>query len=116
MFRQMCKSKLHRLTVTETNLEYNGSITIDSELLQAADILPFEKVQVANLTNGNRLETYAIPGVAGKKDVCLNGAAAHLCNVGDIILVITYAVYSEDELKEFKPNIVLVDEKNCIKN
>jgi aspartate 1-decarboxylase len=114
MQREMCKAKLHRLTVTETNVAYEGSITIDELLLQAADILPYEKVQVANITNGQRLETYAIPGQAGQGDVCLNGAAALRCSLGDIILVIAYARYAETELENFKPKIIYVDSQNRI--
>ena len=116
MLREMCKSKIHRLTVTETNVDYEGSITIDRNLLLAANILPYEKVQVANVTNGNRLDTYTIPGQAGKGECCLNGAAANLCDVGDIVLVISYAHFSSEELKTFTPTIVLVDGDNRIKN
>ncbi|MFA5928595.1 MAG: aspartate 1-decarboxylase [Candidatus Margulisiibacteriota bacterium] len=114
MLREMCKSKIHRLTVTDGNIHYEGSITIDETLLKAADMLPYEKVHVVNITNGNRLVTYTIPGQPGNGDVCLNGAAALLCNKGDIIIVISYAAYNEQELKNYKPKIVKVDSKNRV--
>ena len=105
----MCKSKLHRLSVTETNPDYAGSITIPHRLLKAANILPAEKVQVANITNGNRINTYTIAG-NDPSAVCLNGAAARLFNVGDIILVISYALYESHDLENFQPTIVYVNE------
>ncbi|MBU0579932.1 MAG: aspartate 1-decarboxylase, partial [Candidatus Margulisbacteria bacterium] len=92
-----------------------GSITIDEELLKAADILPYEKVQVANITNGNRFDTYAIAGKAGQGQVCINGAAAHLAKIGDIILVISYANMEESELINYKPKLIFVDQYNKIK-
>ena len=113
MMRTMLRSKLHRLTVTETNINYEGSITLDKKLMKAADILPGEKVHVLNMNNGMRFETYVIVG--GPGTVCLNGAAARLAVPGDKIIVIAYAELDEIELKDFKPTIVLVDERNKIK-
>lgn len=108
----MFKSKLHQMKVTEANLHYEGSITIDKELLDEAGILPYEKVQVVNITNGARLETYTIPGDAGSRVCCLNGAAARKTQVGDRIIVISYAEMTPEEAKEFKPKVVIVDENN----
>jgi aspartate 1-decarboxylase len=106
------KSKLHQMKVTEANLHYEGSITIDKELLDKAGILPYEKVQIVNITNGSRLETYTIPGDAGSRVCCLNGAAARLTQVGDRIIVISYAEMTPEEAKNFKPKVVIVDENN----
>lgn len=114
MQRFMCKSKIHRATVTDANLNYVGSITIDEDLLEAADLLPYEKVQIVNNNNGNRFETYIITGKRGTGTICLNGAAARLVQPGDIIIIIAYAQVEEKELAAFKPKIVLVDEKNRI--
>jgi aspartate 1-decarboxylase len=111
--RMMLKSKLHRLTVTETNINYEGSISIDKALLKAANILVGERVQVVNVNNGERFETYAIEGGTGV--VCLNGAAARLAVKGDTIIVITYAMMDEAECKDLKPKVVCVDERNKIK-
>lgn len=108
----MFKSKLHQLKVTESNLHYEGSITIDRDLLDKAGILPYEKVQVLNITNGSRLETYTIPGEKGSRVCCLNGAAARLTQVGDRIIVISYAEMSPEEARQHKPKIVVVDENN----
>lgn len=108
----MFKSKLHQMKVTEANLHYEGSITIDRELLDEAGILPYEKVQVVNITNGSRLETYTIPGDAGTRVCCLNGAAARLTQVGDRIIVIAYAEMTPEEAREHKPRVVIVDENN----
>lgn len=108
----MFKSKLHQMKVTEANLHYEGSITIDRELLDKAGILPYEKVQVVNITNGSRLETYTIPGEAKSRVCCLNGAAARLTQVGDRIIVISYAEMSPEEAKDHKPKVVVVDENN----
>jgi aspartate 1-decarboxylase len=110
MMRIMLKSKLHRLTVGETNVNYEGSITLDRELIKAADILPGERVQVVDINNGARFETYVIEGGSG--EVCINGAAARLAHVGDKIIVIAYAMVDEKELGGLKPKIVLVDERN----
>lgn len=108
----MFKSKLHQMMVTEANLMYEGSITIDQDLLDEANILPYEKVQVLNITNGNRLETYTIPGDRGSRVCCLNGAAARLTQVGDRIIVIAYADMTPEEAREHKPKVVVVDENN----
>ncbi|MDZ7692463.1 MAG: aspartate 1-decarboxylase [Balneolaceae bacterium] len=108
----MFKSKLHQMKVTESNLHYEGSITIDQELLEKAGILPYEKVQVLNITNGSRLETYTISGEPGSRVCCLNGAAARLTQVGDRIIVIAYAEMTPEEAKEHKPKVVIVDENN----
>jgi aspartate 1-decarboxylase len=113
MMRTMLKSKLHRLTVTETNIDYEGSITIDKNLTKKADLLPGERVQVVNLNNGERFETYVIEGGAGV--VCLNGAAARLATPGDKIIVIAYAMVDENEIDDLKPKIILVNERNKIK-
>ncbi len=108
----MFKSKLHQMKVTEANLHYEGSITIDKELLDEAGILPYEKVQVVNITNGERLETYTIPGEAGSRVCCLNGAAARKTQVGDRVIIISYAEMTPEEAKDFKPKVVIVDENN----
>lgn len=108
----MFKSKLHQMKVTEANLHYEGSITIDKELLDEAGILPYEKVQVLNITNGSRLETYTIPGEPKSRVCCLNGAAARLTQVGDRIIVISYAEMTPEEAKDHKPKVVVVDENN----
>lgn len=108
----MFKSKLHQMKVTEANLHYEGSITIDKELLDKAGILPYEKVQVVNITNGARLETYTIPGEKGSRVCCLNGAAARKTQVGDRIIVIAYAEMTPEEAQDYKPRVVIVDENN----
>lgn len=107
MFREMLKSKIHRATVKETNIDYVGSITIDRRLLQAADILPFEKVHVVNVNNGTRLETYVME-TDTEGQICLNGAAARLAEPGDKIIIMAYGSFSEEELKGFEPKVVLV--------
>jgi aspartate 1-decarboxylase len=106
----MMKSKIHRATVTDANLNYVGSITIDTALMEAADLLEWEQVAVVDIDNGNRFETYVIPG--GPGDMCLNGAAARLVHPGDRIIVISYADYDEAELTEFQPRVVHVDRGN----
>jgi len=108
----MFKSKLHQMKVTEANLHYEGSITIDKELLNEAGILPYEKVQVVNITNGERLETYTIPGDAGSRVCCLNGAAARKTQVGDRVIIISYAEMTPEEAQDFRPKVVIVDENN----
>jgi aspartate 1-decarboxylase len=110
----MCKSKIHRAKVTEANLYYEGSLTIDSDLLEAADILPYERVQVVNVNNGERFETYAIAGKRRSGIICLNGAAARLGQVNDEIIIITYGTYSEEEMKSYKPTVILLDKENKI--
>lgn len=108
----MFKSKLHQLKVTEANLYYEGSLTIDTELLEVAGILPYEKIQIVNINNGQRLETYTIPGPKGSRTVCMNGPAARLAQVGDKIIVIAYADMTPEEARKHKPRIVLVDKDN----
>ena len=114
MLRFMCKSKIHFATVTDANLNYVGSITIDSKLMEAADLLPYEKVQVVNNNNGARLETYVITGPPGNGDICLNGAAARLVQPGDKVIIISYGAMDRDDLKSFKPTVVFVDDNNEI--
>lgn len=114
MFRTMMKSKVHRATVTEANLDYVGSITLDVDLMHAADILPNEKVQICDITNGARLETYAIPGPAGSGVVCLNGAAARLVSPGDLVIVISYATLTDAEARAHEPTVVFVDAANKV--
>jgi aspartate 1-decarboxylase len=116
MFRTVLKSKIHRASVTEANLYYEGSITIDKKLMQAADILEHEKVEVLNLNNGHRLETYAICGKAGSGVICLNGPAARGACAGDVVVILTYVSAADDEAKKIKPKIIKVDEKNRVKN
>lgn len=112
MFVSMLKSKIHRATVTEANLSYVGSITIDHDLMEDAEILPYEKVHVLNIDNGTRLETYAIPGGRHSGTICLNGAAARLAHAGDKVIILTYVILDKEELKGYKPTVVFVDEKN----
>ncbi len=115
MQRIMLRSKLHRLSVTERCVEYEGSITIDSSLLAAADIIAGERVQVVNINNGARFETYVIEGAAGSGKVCLNGAAARLAEIGDLVIVIAYGVVDEKDARGFRSRVVLVDRNNKIK-
>ncbi len=112
----MLKSKIHRATVTQANLDYVGSITIDAELLEKSGILEYEKVQVVDINNGERFETYTICGERGSGTICLNGAAARCVQPGDKIIIMTYAQMSCEEAKEFTPTVVFVDEENKIKN
>ncbi len=114
MQRTMCKGKIHRATVTQANLQYIGSITIDQDLLEAVGIYPYEKVQVINVSNGSRLETYAIAGARGSGVICLNGGAARLNAEGDIVIIISYGQYDEQEIREMEPRIIFVDEYNRI--
>jgi len=114
MKREMFKSKIHRATVTHAELYYEGSITIDMDLLDASDILPFEKVQVVNMSTGSRLETYTLEGERGSGIICLNGPAARLGTVGDEVIIITYAQMEDKDAKTHKPKIVLVNKKNKI--
>tara|TARA_B100000809_G_scaffold266292_1_gene328307 strand:- start:1602 stop:1964 length:363 start_codon:yes stop_codon:yes gene_type:complete len=115
MNRRLLKSKIHRARVTEADLDYNGSITVDAELLEAADILEHEEVHIYNITNGSRLSTYAIAAPPGSGTICINGAAAHLCSVDDLVILASYANYSASELHDHKPAVILVDEENCIR-
>jgi aspartate 1-decarboxylase len=115
MNRIMHKSKIHRATVTEANLNYVGSITIDQDLLDATDILENEKVQVVNNTNGARLETYVISGPRGSGIICLNGAAARLVQPGDTVIIISYGIMTEEESKVHVPKVIVLGENNVIK-
>lgn len=112
MQRIMMKSKIHRATVTEANLNYEGSLTIDADLMKAADILSFEQIKVYNVNNGARFDTYAIPGEAGSGVFCLNGAAARMGAKGDLIIIVTYGHYDSDELAQHTPKVVHVDSFN----
>ncbi len=114
MTRFMFKSKIHRAVVTQAELYYEGSLTVDSDLLDAADLLEYEKVSVVNVNNGERFETYLIAGERGSGVVCLNGAAARKGAVGDEVIIITYAAMSDDEARAHKPTVVLVDKRNAI--
>ncbi|RKX19516.1 MAG: aspartate 1-decarboxylase [Candidatus Zixiibacteriota bacterium] len=114
MLISVYNSKIHRAVVTEANLNYEGSLTIDTDLMKAAGIAPFEKVHVLNVTNGNRLVTYAIEGEAGSGVICLNGAAAHKGQIGDIVIVICYGLMDENETSGHRPKIILVDQNNKI--
>jgi len=116
VIRTMMNGKIHRARVTEANLNYVGSITIDQDILDAVDILPNEKVQIVNNNNGARLETYVISGERGRGVICLNGAAARLVQVDDIIIIISYAHLNEEELKHHEPKVVVMDENNKIKS
>ena len=115
MFRLMLRSKIHRATVTDSNLEYEGSLTVDPLLLEAASILPYEQVGVSNLNNGERFETYVIPGKRGAGEMVLNGPTARKGVKGDKVIVFCYEYFNEEELKTFKPKIVLVDADNRVK-
>ncbi len=115
MFRLMLRSKIHRATVTDSNLEYEGSLTVDPVLLEAAGILPYEQVSVSNLNNGERFETYVIPGKRGKGEMVLNGPTARKGTKGDKVIVFCYEYYNQDELKSYNPTLVYVNEKNKIK-
>jgi aspartate 1-decarboxylase len=113
--RSLFKSKLHRVTVTHADLTYEGSVTIDETLLQAADILPYERVHIWNASNGSRLETYALPGEPGSGVICINGAAARHAQPGDIVIIATFAeAVDEAEARSWKPTVVRVDAKNRI--
>jgi len=114
MQRTLLKSKIHRATVTEANLDYQGSVTIDPLLMEAADLLHFERVEIYNVTNGERLATYAIPGRRGAGEICLNGAAAHKARPGDLVILASYAVYDEQAARCHRPALVFVDEANRI--
>jgi aspartate 1-decarboxylase len=115
MFRLMLRSKIHRATVTDSNLEYEGSLTVDPLLLEAASILPYEQVSVSNLNNGERFETYVIPGKRGAGEMVLNGPTARKGLKGDKVIVFCYEYFTEEELKTFAPRIVLVDANNRVK-
>jgi aspartate 1-decarboxylase len=114
LIRTMLKSKIHRATVTQADLHYVGSIAIDRELMEAADILEGEKVVIADITNGARLETYVIPAPAGSGTIGINGAAAHLVSKGDLVIIMTYALVEDAEARRMKPRVVHVDSANRI--
>lgn len=114
MLRTMCKSKIHRATVTGADLNYIGSITIDPVLMEASDLREFEQVHVVNVNNGARFETYVISGEPGAGEICLNGAAARLAHAGDKVIVISYAQYDEQDLASYRPSFIFVDERNQI--
>jgi aspartate 1-decarboxylase len=114
MRRTMFKSKIHRATVTDANLDYEGSVTIDAELLRTADILPFERVAIWNVTRGSRIETYALEGPSGTGVVCVNGAGAHQNKPGDVVIIATFAEYEAEEMARYAPTVVLVDGRNRV--
>jgi aspartate 1-decarboxylase len=114
MFRTMFKSKIHRATVTQADLHYVGSVTIDADLLDAADLLPGELVHIVDITNGARLETYVIEGARGSGTIGINGAAAHLVHPGDLVIIISYATMSDADAKAYVPSVVHVDSANKI--
>src|ERR1700722_12987365 len=114
MYRTMLKSKIHRATVTQADLHYVGSITIDADLMDAADLLPGEQVAVVDVTNGARLETYVIEGDRGSGVIGINGAAAHLIHAGDLVIIISYASLPDPEAKAFEPRVVFVDDANRV--
>jgi aspartate 1-decarboxylase len=114
MLREMMKSKVHRATVTQADLDYVGSCTLDAELMAAADLLPGEKVDIVDITNGNRLSTYLIAGPRRSGVVGINGAAAHLIHPGDLVILIAYGQFEDEEAKAFSPRVVFVDGRNAI--
>lgn len=113
MRRTLLKSKIHRATVTQADLDYVGSVTIDRDLMRAANVVEHERIEIYNITNGNRFATYAIHGEAGSGVICINGAAAHLASPGDLVILATYAEYDEAELAAHRPLVVHVDENNA---
>ena len=116
MIRTMLKSKIHRATVTEANIEYEGSVSIDRDLMEAADLLPYEKVDIWNCTNGNRLATYVIEGERGGRQICINGAAAHLMKPGELVIIASWADMTDDEARRFESKRVFVDHENRIRD
>jgi aspartate 1-decarboxylase len=116
MLITVCKSKIHRATITEANLNYVGSLTVDMDLMDAAGMIPYQQVSVVNVNNGARLETYLIEGERGSGVICLNGAAARLGHAGDIVIIISYGIVQESDVpKNYEPIVVYVDEKNKMK-
>lgn len=115
MLRNFLKSKIHQATITQAELYYEGSLTIDIELMETADIRPYEKVSVVDINNGERFETYVIPGKRGTGVMCVNGAAARLVSVGDLIIVMSYCQLNAEEIDNYKPLVVLLDKENHIK-
>ncbi len=116
MHRTLLKSKIHRATVTDANVDYEGSISIDRDLMDLADLQEYEQVHIYNITNGNRFSTYVIEGERKSGDVCINGAAAHLAKRGDLVIIANYASYSENEASLHKPKLVYVNQDNSVKN
>ncbi len=114
MYRQILKAKIHRATVTDSRIDYEGSISIDEELMRAADLVPWEKVLIANLNNGSRIESYAIPAEAGSGVICMNGGAAKYAQRGDLVIIMTFAVMTNEELERHQPKVVYVDKQNRI--
>ena len=114
LIRVMLKSKIHRATITQADVDYEGSITLDQDLLEAAQMLPYEQVHVWNVTRGTRLQTYTLEGERGSGTVCINGAAAHLMHPGDLVIIATFANMSEAEASKYEPRVVFVDDKNKI--
>ncbi|MBD1222586.1 aspartate 1-decarboxylase [Virgibacillus halodenitrificans] len=114
MIRTLMKGKIHRARVTEANLNYVGSVTIDQDILELVNILPHEKVQIVNNNNGARLETYVIPGERGSGVVCLNGAAARLVQKGDIVIIVSYGMFFPEELATFRPKVAIMNERNQV--
>jgi aspartate 1-decarboxylase len=112
----MMKAKIHRATVTDSNLDYQGSITIDETLLEKTGIIPYEQVDIYNITNGERFTTYAIKGAKDSGVVCINGAAAHKAKRGDLVIIVSYAAFQESELDGFEPRVVFVDKENRMKS
>ncbi|HEX4592519.1 MAG TPA: aspartate 1-decarboxylase [Gemmataceae bacterium] len=115
MQRLMFKSKIHRATVTAANRDYEGSLTVDADLLDAADILPYEQIHVWDVTNGARLVTYALPGIRGSGELCVNGAGAHLVKPGDVVIVATYTMMSTRQARRYQPTVVFVDAANKLR-
>ena len=115
MFRTVCRSTIHGATVTDANINYTGSLTLDAELMQAAELVPYEQVHVVDVTNGARLVTYCIEGTPGSGTVCANGAAARLIAAGDTIIIIAYAQVTPEELEELTPKVVVLDEHNRVR-
>ncbi len=115
MLQQMLKAKIHRARVTDANLNYEGSLTIDRQLMEAVGLLPFEKIEVYNINNGERFATYAIEGTAGSGTIALNGAAARKGEIGDLIIIVSYALYEPRELTSYQPRIVVLDQDNRIR-
>lgn len=115
MNRTLLKSKIHRVTVTEADLEYEGSLTIDKDLMELAGLLPYEQVQIFNVTNGHRFSTYVIEGKRGSRAICVNGAAAHLAREGDSLIIANFASYNESEAVNHRPKLIYVDENNNVK-
>ena len=116
MLRTVCRAEVHRATVTEANIQYTGSLTIDAQLMKAADLAPYEQIHVVDVTNGARLVTYCIEGAPGSGTICANGAAARLLAAGDTIIIIAYAQVTPEELESFEPKIVLLDQQNRVRH